>query len=242
MRLSLETFIEQTERLQNVEALFAQFDIFTGAYGIDVTSYHITVEKLQSVPIETGLIRQNFPESWVETYLEKRYSEIDPMIAQSRRETRPFHWFDVGKKIGLTPEQEVFLKELKDAGLTDGLAVPVFGPMGTIAYFGLGTVGDTLDLSKAEILELQYACLQIHNRYLEISQHNATTKKVKLSAREREALSLIATGLSNNHVATRMQISENTVDTMVRRIYAKLGVNNRISAVLQGIGSGLILP
>jgi DNA-binding NarL/FixJ family response regulator len=48
--------------------------------------------------------------------------------------------------------------------------------------------------------------------------------------------------LSNNYIAERLNISENTVDTMLRRVFAKLGVNNRISAVLRGIGSGLILP
>ncbi|MEL7128972.1 MAG: LuxR family transcriptional regulator [Pseudomonadota bacterium] len=242
MRQSLAQFIERTTTIRSVDELFAQFDIFTGAYGVDVSSYHITAERLHAVPIEIGLIRETFPDAWVDTYLKRHYENIDPVIAQSRREAKPFHWFDVGKKIALTPAQEHFLEELQAAGLSDGLAVPVFGPMGTIAYFGLGACGGELDLSEAEIIELQCACHQVHNRYLEVSGHNKVDPNIRLSGREKQVLSLIATGLSNNHVASRLSISENTVDTIVRRTFAKLGVNNRITAVLRGIGCGLILP
>lgn len=164
------------------------------------------------------------------------------MIEQSRREARPFHWFDVDKKLNFNAKQKEFIEELKSAGLTDGIAVPVFGPKGTMAYFGLGTLEDQLDISDADMMELQFACLQTHNRYIELAHIDDETPIKRLSPRESEVLSLVAAGLSNNYIAERLNISENTVDTMLRRVFAKLGVNNRISAVLRGIGSGLILP
>ncbi len=238
----LEDYIAETQDCATEEALFRQFDIFVGRYGVDVSSYHIVAENLRAVPVETGLVRENFPVDWVKHYMEERYAEIDPVIEQSRREARPFHWFDVDQKLNLSARQKQFLEELRDAGLTDGLAIPVFGPKGTMAYFGLGAVGDTLDLSETEMLELQFACLQTHNRYLDLANIEEAPPEKPLSPRENEVLSLVAAGLSNNFIAERLGISENTVDTMLRRVFAKLGVNNRISAVLRGIGSGLILP
>ena len=239
---SLEKYIETTQHCETEEDLFRQFDIFVGSYGVDVSTYHIVAERLRAIPIEAGLVRQNFPNDWIKQYMEKKYAEIDPVIEQSRREARPFRWFDVDQKLNLSAKQKVFLEDLREAGLTDGLAIPVFGPKGTMAYFGLGAVGGNLDLSESDMLELQFACLQTHNRYLDLSQVDDDVPYKKLSPRESEVLSLVASGLSNNFIADRLSISENTVDTMLRRVFSKLGVNNRISAVLRGVGCGLILP
>jgi DNA-binding CsgD family transcriptional regulator len=145
--------------------------------------------------------------------------------------------------VKLTRDQKFFLKELREAGLTDGLAIPIFGPMGTMAYFGLGCVNDQLDLPREQIMELQFACQRTHNKYLEITASLHTGEPTpKLSARETEILSLVATGLSNNNIADRLGVTENTVDTILRRAFKKLEVTNRITAVLKGIGAGLILP
>ncbi len=243
MSASLRTFIERTGEVEQPERLFLLFDTFVGGYGVDVSSYHITAEHLRAVPVEIGLVRENLPDEWIDKYLSQNFADIDPVINQSRFEAEPFHWFDVEDKVKLTAEQKFFLKELRDAGLTDGIAVPIFGPMGTMAYFGLGCVEDTLDLPHEQIMELQFACQRTHNVYIDLTTdvHDGEPAP-KLSGRESEVLTLVATGLSNNGISDRLGITENTVDTILRRAFKKLGVNNRITAVLKGIGAGLILP
>lgn len=52
-----------------------------------------------------------------------------------------------------------------------------------------------------------------------------------LSAREREILSLVASGLSNKQIAAHLTISSNTVKFHLRTIYSKLGVRNRVQAM-----------
>ncbi len=52
-----------------------------------------------------------------------------------------------------------------------------------------------------------------------------------LSAREREVLDLLASGMSNKEIARRLTISSNTVKFHLRTIYAKLGVCNRVQAM-----------
>jgi DNA-binding CsgD family transcriptional regulator len=52
-----------------------------------------------------------------------------------------------------------------------------------------------------------------------------------LSAREAEVLRLLATGESNRDIASRLFLSEKTVENHVSNIYAKLGVRNRAGAV-----------
>ena len=52
-----------------------------------------------------------------------------------------------------------------------------------------------------------------------------------LSVRELEILELIARGWSNYLVADKLKISVNTVKYHLKRIFAKLKVNNRIEAL-----------
>jgi LuxR family maltose regulon positive regulatory protein len=61
-----------------------------------------------------------------------------------------------------------------------------------------------------------------------------------LSERELEVLQLIAQGLTNQDVATRLYLSLHTVKVHARNIYAKLGVKNRTQAVAKGKALGIL--
>jgi NarL family two-component system response regulator LiaR len=51
-----------------------------------------------------------------------------------------------------------------------------------------------------------------------------------LTERESELLSLLSTGMTNRELGNHLYISENTVKTQLRHLYAKLGVRNRAQA------------
>jgi DNA-binding NarL/FixJ family response regulator len=62
-----------------------------------------------------------------------------------------------------------------------------------------------------------------------------------LTPRELEVLRLVAAGLGNKEVASRLEISEHTVKFHVASIMGKLGASSRTEAVSLGIRHGLIM-
>jgi DNA-binding NarL/FixJ family response regulator len=64
----------------------------------------------------------------------------------------------------------------------------------------------------------------------------------ELTPRELEVFRLLSTGLNNAEIAERLIIGETTIKTHVTRILMKLGVRDRVQAVVLAYESGLITP
>lgn len=130
--------------------------------------------------------------------------------------------------------------EANKLGVVDQYMIPVFGPYDVNGVISFG-FPETIERSwKQKLQFLEGAAAAHHNRM--IRHFQGKQKDVELSERENEVLSWIAKGKSSRDIATILGIQRSSVDTYTRRIFEKMGVNDRVSAAVNAVVGGLVKP
>lgn len=213
---------------------------FFAARGVKRIGYHHLDPVSSSKAIKGPTVyAEGFPDDWVCHYVRERLVRVDPIPELAMRTGRMFRWKDVTLLASVSEAQKNFLSLLKEADMGDGLAIPLFGPQMRNGYLGLGFVTRELDLTLDQEIELRMGAQMAHQRYCEILTERSN-EILGLAPREREILEWIAHGKSNAVIAQILSISPHTVDTLVRRIFAKLEAGDRTTAVLKGLSRGVV--
>lgn len=185
------------------------------------------------------VLSYGFPVSWMERYKNQEYAKLDPIPRRALHSGQAFYWSEALQKTKATSEEQAYFDDVQAAEVGDGLAIPVFGPHGRNAYVGLGSGLPERGFSEETALALQIMSQIAHLRYCELLAAEAGTEIV-LSPRERDVLLWMSRGKSNAVIADILDVSPNTVDTYVRRLFKKLEVADRVTASLRGIALGLL--
>jgi DNA-binding NarL/FixJ family response regulator len=100
-------------------------------------------------------------------------------------------------------------------------------------------------VSRGDALLSPAATRSLIARFLAYPDHADPPQPERLAAltdREREVLALVAAGLSNDEIATRLVVSPATAKTHVNRAMVKLGARDRAQLVVAAYASGLVRP
>lgn len=238
---ALEGFLEGLETIDWPEALWKHSVAFFRANGATRVSYHHVAPPGARDEGRMLIVASGFPDHWLDAYISETLVQQDPIVKYALSTTTPFMWSEITRLTELTEQQSAFLERRKIEVDGDGLAVQVFGPQGRAGYVGIGLVPPQLPLSSEKALLFQMACEAAHLRYIAILRDQGT-EIPPLTRREKEVLRWTARGKSNSVIGEILGLSPNTIDSHLRRIFAKLGTNDRITAVVRGIGEGIIVP
>lgn len=108
----------------------------------------------------------------------------------------------------------------------DGAVYVLVEGHATTAPLAPSSVSGAMDVGHCEMNGKPYTVLRLHPT-LETAQELATI----LTERELEIATLVALGWPNKQIADHLHISEWTVSTHLRRVFAKLGVHSRAAMV-----------
>jgi DNA-binding CsgD family transcriptional regulator len=185
------------------------------------------------------LAAEGFPEELIVRYLGERLYRDNPVLQQAHQRAEPIYWVEILERGPANERERTFLEEFRKADLGNGVGIPVFGPDGRMGQCGLGFRKGVQRLHPEVLKEFQWVCELGHLRYCALLVP-ALGPLPELSSREIDILAWVARGKSNSVIAEILGISSHTVDAHLRSIFLKLGVSDRISAAVRGIGIGLI--
>ena len=189
-------------------------------------------------PDQFRLYERGMPPEWMRRYLERDFDLIAPVSTAATTRNEVGTLGELLKQLTVNDVGRLFVEEATRMGVTDGLAIPTSGLRHARGFFGIDNVAAE-DLAKVDRSLMRAVAQHAHLRIDRIEEeHGAGIDG--LSPREAEILNWVAAGKSNPETAMILGISEATVGTHLKRLFTKLGVHDRVSAVLAGFKLGML--
>ena len=215
------------------------FDILQQLGAKYVTYSHVAPLGASDFQRPAFIVTQGLPEHWKFEYIDRRYFECDPISRAGLSATFPFQWKDVEQLTELTRRDRLYLRRLREEGLSSGVCVPTFGPRGRNGYFGIGFGKESKNFEAIEFLQTYNFCQNVHLIYCEMVQETSPCDK-SLSFREKDVLRLVLEGQNNKKISEALDISVHSVSTYLVRAHEKLGTNERFSAATRAMTLGML--
>ncbi len=209
------------------------------ATGAVAGTFHMTTPHASQVSDRVYISEFGQDDDWLNNYLNPAVRKDDPIPDFVMRMAQPVLIKDVIAQIVATPEQQACIDRFYSKWPERTMAFQAYGPFDFDSYVSI-TMPDAAMLNDPRIVQRLAGIIELTNRRVGQLIEGATALSITLSPRENEVLQWIGRSKSNADIATILDVSAGTVDTYVRRLYAKFQVNDRISAVVKGIRIGLI--
>ena len=261
MSIQLNAILERLQSLPSLGAFGGIINAVRGAYDVDhVTYYAISLgidaqeldkpavaefSDIDGVILQTGrkIAAISFPHQWLQWYVERNFFESDPVLLGASASFDPIDWnqLDWDSKDG-----QVLRAEAQNFGVgNQGYTVPVRGPGGQLALFTINKHCSTdtwqcfLAEHRTDFMLLGHF---IHQRVLRMAGLEQSQQTRPLSAREKDAMRLIAKGMSRGRASEELGISENTFRVYIDSARHKLGALNIPNAIALAVHRGIIPP
>lgn len=221
---------------EDIQSIFETALNLTREMGFEYCAFALSPHSL--VPHTRTIRINNYPTEWNQKYETRHYAAQDPLLNHCSLSVLPILWNE--DAFSTFP---AFWQEKQSYGMRHGWSQSVHDCSG---YFSmLSLTRSHQSISSGEFYEKAG-----HFIWLAHALHSVVAKKLlpavqfrpesRLSTRETEVLKWSADGKTASDIATILNLSERTVNFHVSSAIKKLGVNNKISAVVHAAKEGLL--
>ena len=153
-----------------------------------------------------------YPQPWATTYLQHRFSIIDPVVIEAKRRMEIFSWSADGWSTRSSTQLRRFRDEAILHGIRSGMTIPVRGSFGStiMLTFASSNARIAASLSLRPEVAVQ-AAVAIHYRLRFLSAGHHLPPGHTLSSKEAVCVTWSAKGKKSYEIAGIMGISERTV-------------------------------
>lgn len=202
--------------------------------GFKFCSYGVRIPIPITRPRTTFL--SNYPPDWLSIYRERKYVDIDPIVAHGMRSSEPVVWSD--ESFSTTPD---LWKQAREHGIHHGWAMSRRDSDGAFGMLVLAR-GEPA-ITKQELREKEWRMRQladVSHVAIKSRMGKELPSAPKLSDREIDILRWTADGKTASEIATIIDLSERTVNFHINQAVSKLDASNKISAAVRAAMNGLL--
>lgn len=211
-------------------------------------SYHIVVRaSVDDVRHRETIGLTSYPKEWVRHYIARNFVNDDPVVSRVLAQRKGFVWSDGAGGMVFDGRQKTLMEDAKDAGIFDGVTVPLLSRGGEKAAFSLllKDQAKTMSTTIQRFNMLRLIGEHLHARAARLAQEEhliqgSKRRKTLLTPRETEVLTWVARGKSTWDIAQIVGISEKSIEFHLDAVRLKLQASNRTQAVVKAIMMGLI--
>ena len=241
-RFTIEFFIEEANSAKSTQEVTRLFADALKDYGYDRFCYSLVTDH-PSLGLNAGHgIVANYPEDWMAHYKANLYEKKDPVPRHAFDTLRPFTWEAVQQTRELKADAKRVMSEAREAGLLDGVAIPICGHNGELAGVGMASSIGGVRPDVKVLRKLQALAIQFHLAFTDFEKMDRAVGNVHLTNREKEILLWVAEGKSDSIIADIIGVSHAAIRFHLNNIFKKLDANERTLATVKAIRQGLILP
>ncbi len=235
-------YIEKTNNAKNSEEAFSHLEDSLAQLGLDRIIYSLMTDH-NSIDKKAGHgVLKNYPDDWMKYYTEKQYEDVDPVRKYIMQANGAFLWTELDKIKGNLPKAEkLLMNEAQEAKLLNGIGFSLHAPRNEVLGMGFASSSGGVELNPNLLSLVSMLATQFHTVFIRLNEQEKK-EFIQLTKRETEVLYWCYKGKSNWITGNLLNISEDTVKYHIKNIFLKLGVNNRVAAVLKAINLGLIKP
>lgn len=180
-----------------------------------------------------------WPTDWLEIYERERCFEADFVVATAANQSAPFLFTEALQAFARADNYKAVWARGVAYGWVDGFGVPVHGPGGTVGLVSLATKRP-LTLRLTERATIAAMATYVHDRCRKEIGLGADYTAPDLTRRERECLTWVAYGRTDEEIAVILGISRTTVRSYIDTARAKLEADSRAQAVALMAMHGLL--